>query len=411
MTVVQPNSIAGINSISVQSGQSLSIHKSDGTLIREIVASTGISTFSSISVGSAATANNAGKSINIGLGASISQHSDNTLSFGTNGIVRARITSAGNIGVGNDASFPIYTDSGDRTLILGSGSDDAAIQLHSGTDKYGGLYFGDTTSGGDRYSGYVEYKHDDNFLRFGTGGTERVRITSAGDVGISTVAPASKLHLYDAASDGLILQSPSGLHYIWAIQAAGNLNNGSLAGELAIRGQSGVSISANNGTGTQLRLTSEGRLMLGTATEGQASADDLTIATSGATGITIRSGTSSNGNLFFSDGTSGADEYRGYVQYSHNGDKLVLGAGGEDRLAIDSSGHITPGSDATQDLGSISKRWANIYSADLQLSNEGSQNDVDGSWGTYTIQEGESDLFLINRRNGKKYKFNLTEVS
>ena len=40
MTVVQPNSIAGINSISVQSGQSLSIHKSDGTLIREIVAAT-----------------------------------------------------------------------------------------------------------------------------------------------------------------------------------------------------------------------------------------------------------------------------------------------------------------------------------------------------------------------------------
>ena len=67
MTVVQPNSIAGINSISVQSGNSLSIHKSDGTLIREIVASTGISTYSSISVGSATTTNNAAKSINLSL--------------------------------------------------------------------------------------------------------------------------------------------------------------------------------------------------------------------------------------------------------------------------------------------------------------------------------------------------------
>ena len=86
-------------------------------------------------------------------------------------------------------------------------------------------------------------------------------------------------------------------------------------------------------------------------------------------------------------------------------------AGVTERLRIDSSGNTTPGADATQDLGSISKRWANIYSADLQLSNEGSENEVDGSWGTYTIQEGESDLFLINRRNGKKYKFNLTEVS
>ena len=40
-----------------------------------------------------------------------------------------------------------------------------------------------------------------------------------------------------------------------------------------------------------------------------------------------------------------------------------------------------------------------------------SENSVDGTWGSYTIQEGENDLFLLNNRNGKKYKFNLTEVN
>ena len=74
------------------------------------------------------------------------------------------------------------------------------------------------------------------------------------------------------------------------------------------------------------------------------------------------------------------------------------------------AGNVLP-SGTTRDLGSSSARWANIYSADLQLSNEGKTNDVDGTWGNYTIQEGESELFLINNRNGKKYKFNLTEVS
>ena len=48
---------------------------------------------------------------------------------------------------------------------------------------------------------------------------------------------------------------------------------------------------------------------------------------------------------------------------------------------------------------------------DLQLNNKGSKNDVDGTWGNWTIQEGETDLFLLNNRSGKKYKFNLTEVS
>ena len=73
-------------------------------------------------------------------------------------------------------------------------------------------------------------------------------------------------------------------------------------------------------------------------------------------------------------------------------------------------GHFYP-QNTNQDLGLSGNRWRNIYTQDLQLSNEGGKNDVDGTWGNYTIQEGESDLFLINKRNGKKYKFNLTEVS
>ena len=74
-------------------------------------------------------------------------------------------------------------------------------------------------------------------------------------------------------------------------------------------------------------------------------------------------------------------------------------------------GHITPHANNTYDLGSSTYRWRNLYTNDINLSNEGGANDVDGTWGNYTIQEGESDLFLINKRNGKKYKFNLTEVS
>ena len=73
--------------------------------------------------------------------------------------------------------------------------------------------------------------------------------------------------------------------------------------------------------------------------------------------------------------------------------------------------HFVPVSNNTFDLGTSSTRWKNIYTNDLHLSNEGHSNDVDGSWGNWTIQEGESDLFLKNNRSGKKYKFNLTEVS
>ena len=93
--------------------------------------------------------------------------------------------------------------------------------------------------------------------------------------------------------------------------------------------------------------------------------------------------------------------------YSINDDVIKISQGGNQSIR----GHMYPRSNNTYDLGSSSLRWRNIYTNDLNLSNEGGANEVDGTWGNYTIQEGESDLFLINKRNGKKYKFNLTEVS
>ena len=99
-----------------------------------------------------------------------------------------------------------------------------------------------------------------------------------------------------------------------------------------------------------------------------------------------------------------------YFQGGSNGFQF-RSSGGTDRLVLDSSGHLRPAANNTYDLGTSSYRWRNIYTNDLNLSNQGSSNEMDGTWGDWTIQEGESDLFLKNNRSGKKYKFNLTEVS
>ena len=77
-------------------------------------------------------------------------------------------------------------------------------------------------------------------------------------------------------------------------------------------------------------------------------------------------------------------------------------------------GNPKPWDNNTFDLGTASYRWRNIYTQDLQLSNEAKKdeggNDVDGTWGDWTLQEGENDIFMINNRSGKKFKINLTEV-
>ena len=80
-------------------------------------------------------------------------------------------------------------------------------------------------------------------------------------------------------------------------------------------------------------------------------------------------------------------------------------------VSVTAGKHLNPATTNTTDLGTSSLRWRNLYTQDLQLSNESiGGNDVDGTWGNWTLQEGENDIFMINNRNGKKYKINLTEV-
>jgi len=150
---------------------------------------------------------------------------------------------------------------------------------------------------------------------------------------------------------------------------------------------------------------------------------DLTVeGTLSVSGTTTLSGNTQIGGL--ADSGANAGIYlatSGLVQAARTSGTTAVFAGytagnssETSRINADGSAefnNIQPNADAVSDLGSPSRRWANIYSADLQLSNEGGANDVDGTWGQYTIQEGEEDLFLINRRNGKKYKFMLQEVN
>ena len=96
---------------------------------------------------------------------------------------------------------------------------------------------------------------------------------------------------------------------------------------------------------------------------------------------------------------------------STNGLRMFSDSTATTGITLTTGDDLVPQTNNAQDLGSTSLRWRNIYTNDLNLSNEGSTNSVDNTWGNYTIQEGESDLFLINNRSGKKYKFNLTEVS
>ena len=110
------------------------------------------------------------------------------------------------------------------------------------------------------------------------------------------------------------------------------------------------------------------------------------------------------------------------IGVSTGGDPVINAAGGDTQIkdagsnicVVRSDGFemyqgIYPTADDSKDLGKSGKRWANIYTTDLHLSNEGKSNVVDGTWGDWTLQEGEHKIYMINNRTGKKYSLKMEE--
>ena len=121
-------------------------------------------------------------------------------------------------------------------------------------------------------------------------------------------------------------------------------------------------------------LAASKRLLIGTTTEGNVWASNLTIADSNNCGITIRSGTSDNGTLYFSDGTSGVDEYKGYVLYNHSDNSLKLGTNATVALTISSAqaatfaSSVTAGSNVIDSKGNVRDIPQNAQSSAYTLA-------------------------------------------
>ena len=109
--------------------------------------------------------------------------------------------------------------------------------------------------------------------------------------------------------------------------------------------------------------TFSGNVMIGTTTEGVDTGEDFTIADAAHCGMTIRSGNSSNGNIYFSDGTSGTSEYMGLIRYEHANDAMFFSVNNNERMRIDSSGRvgigITPDASSTGKILQINRSVIN----------------------------------------------------
>ena len=384
MTVIRPNSISGVTSITALANE-INVFKHDGVLAGLQLngvnhhTSSGVSTFhtlnvlGNVSVGGTLTYQDVTNIDSVGIitarstidaqgDVSIADkiiHTGDTntairfpvgdvISAETNGAERLRITSAGTLLLGTSTGA---LANGNGIVIADATA--ARLSLKDTTNGVTGTDGFDVVQTGT--DAYLYHRENGNMI-FGTNATERFRIDSSGRIGVGVVPTAQYAHNliqigHQATLGANAALSATGQTFLthnlyfdtggtFRVFNTSNANEGAIF--RLVDGQLLFSNSAaTTGTPTvteRFRIDSSGRLLIGTTTEGHPAGDNLTVADSSNAGITIRSGTTSNGALYFSDGTSGADEYRGGVVYHHDGNYMRFYTNGTERIRIDSSG-------------------------------------------------------------------------
>ena len=338
-------------------------------------------------------------------------------SFGSDPIIvhhsgseRLRIDANGNTLIGGIRTT--NTGFGNRVLIsggtLGLDGNGSNIGMHwhrTSGDTEGYIGIGDwaVTGGGDDDFG-ISAKGD---LLFGTSyssWSQKMRVAYNGRVKIGTGEPKAQLDIKQVGNsweDSILIQHDNA-NTGWNIHAerSGNglwfgYNSGT---DTTLANQNAVQVLHLNGNRTTSLVTYNDSYEL--TIGGISGGPTLWLRDSGTTGVP---------RILFGS-TAGA--LIGAISYNNPNDYMSFFTNGTEHVRIDTSGHFKPVTDATRDLGTSSLRWRNVYTTDLQLSNENTGgNEVDGTEGNWTLQEGESDVYMINRKTGKKYKMMLQEVS
>tara|TARA_R100001463_G_scaffold58295_1_gene110572 strand:+ start:1323 stop:3521 length:2199 start_codon:yes stop_codon:yes gene_type:complete len=129
----------------------------------------------------------------------------------------------------------------------------------------------------------------------------------------------------------------------------------------AIRFPAADTFTVETAGSERLRVDSSGRVMIQNtaASSLNAAADDLVVGSGSASGgITVYTGNSDQGALYFADGTNGTEPYAGGINYGHSDNQLRFLSNGSTYMRLDSSGRLLLGTSTSPTAGN--GQYANI---------------------------------------------------
>ena len=123
-------------------------------------------------------------------------------------------------------------------------------------------------------------------------------------------------------------------------------------------------IAFSEGGTESMRIDSSGNVGIGntvasTIISAAGGSNGLVVGTgSGTPNVILYGGASNYGSLYFADGTTGGDTFRGYVEYNHASNFLRFGTNTNEGMRIDSSGKVLIGTTSNDTGGKLEVKQA-----------------------------------------------------
>jgi len=301
---------------------------------------------------------------------------------GNGAVERMRISSDGSVGIGTDDPSSYTFNTGTTAAI--EGDTNSQLSIISATDGVGYLAFGDGTTGTDRYSGLLEYRHSDDSLRLRTAGYEAMRITSDGSVGIGTDSPSGKFDVVMGTGNRLIFTTTGSDTFVSSVNEANNAySNLFINGEVTKLGTGGTEAC---------RIDSSQNLLVGKSGTAFGTAGSV-LYSNGLTTITRDGGAAVQLNRLTSDGAVQTFSKDGTTvgSISTFASRLTIGSGDTGVVFAGDIDTIYPvnGTSARDDavsLGADGARFKNLFlSGGAYLGGTAAANKLDDyEEGTFT---------------------------
>ena len=315
--------------------------------------------------------------------------------------------SAESLGIGTSSPSSYYANH----LVVDTGSSaQSGITIVSDTGNQGMFAFADGTSGDQRYRGAIDYNHSNDSMAFLAAGSEAMRISSDGSVGIGNTNPDAIIRADSGTANKTLFKHnpPSNRYFSIAESSDGTYDNAiTTFYKDATVGQFVFETAAAE----RMRIGSDGTVLVGRTAEGDSNVGH-TFRQDGFSQTTRSGGLVADFNRLSSDGDICRFQKDGStvgsigVKYSDN---LMITCNTSSHPGLEFAGsgilptdNTASNSNGVFNLGSASQRWATVFAATGSINTSDSNEKQDIA----ELTDAEQRVAVACKSLIRKFKFN-----